>query len=233
VSPDDPSRSGDLARERAAVDLLRRRVVNVVGHELKLPVSTMRGLAEALTRATPDEVRDEIAPALIRSTARLERLVDDLLLASGIFTVLPVDPPELREVASAVERVWVQVGQGGDVAVEGDRDAHACTRGDALDRILAAVLDNAAKYGRPPVSVNIRSGDDTVVIDVTSGGTPGPDDLALVVEAFYRGEGAVTSAPGLGIGLAVASALAGQDGGRVSVRAEGDDMVASIELPVR
>ncbi|MDQ1372944.1 MAG: two-component system, OmpR family, phosphate regulon sensor histidine kinase PhoR, partial [Actinomycetota bacterium] len=152
---------------------------------------------------------------------------------SGIFTVLPVEPPELHDVAPAIERVWAEVGQGGDLHLEGDRDAQACTRGDALDRMLAAVLDNAAKYGRPPVSVALRSGDDLVVIDVTSSGTPGPDDLALAVEAFYRGEGAVTSAPGLGIGLAVASALAGQDGGRVSVRAEGGDMVASVELPVR
>jgi signal transduction histidine kinase len=71
-----------------------------------------------------------------------------------------------------------------------------------------------------------------VTIAVVSGGAPKPEDLALALEPFYRGEAAVTAAPGLGIGLAVANALATQDGGRVAVGAEGDTVVASVELPV-
>lgn len=220
----------DLERERAAVDLLRRRVVNVVGHELKVPVSTIRGLAASLAAASPDEIRDEIAPALVRNTARLERLVDDLLLASGIFTVLPVEPPVAQPVGPAIERVWAEVGRGLALAVEGDVDAEVHTRGDALDRMLAAVLDNAAKYGRPPITVTVTRGS-PVTVEVRSAGAPPPPDVSLAMEAFYRGEGAVTSAPGLGIGLPVAAALAAQDGGRVSVRAEDDVMVTTLELP--
>lgn len=226
---DDPA--DVIARERDRLDLLRRRLINVVGHELKLPVSTIRGLAEALGHATPTEIHDEIAPALARNCTRLERLVDDLLLASGVLTVLPVGRPRAQPVGPVVVRAWTQVGGTGELRVQGDPETAVLARSDALDRILAALLDNALKYGRPPMEVHVRNGEGMVAVDVKSGGAPGEDDLALALEPFYRGEAAVTSAPGLGIGLAVAAALAAQDGGRVEVRAEGDAVVATVELP--
>ena len=218
----------ELTRQREAVDLLRRRVVNVVGHELKLPASTIRGLAESLLHATPEQITSEIAPALVRSTARLERLIDDLLLASGIFTVLPVEPPASHDVDTAVARAVASCGE--TISIEGDRGCVVSARADALDRVLAVLVDNAVKYGRPPLVVRVRGGD-RVAVEVVSGGAPKPEDLALAVEAFYRGEAAVTAAPGLGIGLAVAAALAGQDGGTLTVRAEDDTVVATMELP--
>jgi signal transduction histidine kinase len=225
-----PDAIDDVARQRATVDLLRRRLVNVVGHELKLPVSTIRGLAESLQHATPEQITAEIAPALARSSARLERLVDDLLLASDVFTVLPVEPPRPCPVGPALERAAVTAGA--TLAVEGDRDAVVGARADALDRVLSALVDNAVKYGRPPVRVRVHETGATVVVEVVSGGAPASDDLALAPEPFYRGEAAVTAAPGLGIGLAVAAALAAQDGGRLALRAEDDTVVATVELPV-
>jgi signal transduction histidine kinase len=221
----------DLERERAAVDLLRRRIVNVVGHELKVPVSTIRGLAEALGRATPEEVRDELGPALVRYTARLERLVDDLLLASGVFTVRPVEAPASRALAPVVQEAWTEVGGTGSLAIDGAADTRALVRADALERILHEVLDNAVKYGRAPVAVRVDGSDGVARVEVSTAGAPGPDDVALATEPFFRGEGAVTAAPGLGIGLAVAAALASQDGGRVVVHAEGDRLVTVVELP--
>jgi signal transduction histidine kinase len=225
VEPD-----ADLARQRAEVDLLRRRVVNVVGHELKVPVSTIRGLALAIEASSPEMIRTEVGPALVRNTARLERLVDDLLLAAGVFTVLPVEPAAPREVGPVLERTWAALGGGGTLAVSGGADALVSTRGDALERMLSAVLDNAVKYGRAPVSVHVSAGE-TVTIEVRSNGAPRADDLALALEPFYRGEAAVMSTPGLGIGLAVAAALAAQDGGRIDVRADGNTVVATMELP--
>jgi two-component system sensor histidine kinase KdpD len=217
----------DTARD---VDLLRRRIVNVVGHELKVPVSTIRGLAESLAHATPEQISAEIGPALVRSTARLERLVDDLLLAAGVFTVRPVEPLEPAAVGPAIDGAMTLAGLDA-VVVEGDRDVTVSTRADAFGRALGALLDNAAKYGRPPVRVRIRPAEDVVAVDVVSGGAPKAEDLALALEPFYRGEAAVTAAPGLGIGLAVAAALAEQDGGRVTIHAENDTVVATVELP--
>jgi two-component system sensor histidine kinase KdpD len=220
----------DLTRQHERVDLLRRRLVNVVGHELKLPVSTISGLANALAHASDDEIRDVIAPALVRSAARLERLVDDLLLASGVMTVLPVAAPRPTPVGPALTAAWTTAGVPGAPSPT-PASAVALVREDALDRILAAVLDNAAKYGESPVETSVTSSGATVVISVSTGGVPGPADLENALEPFYRGEQAVTSAPGLGLGLAVAAALAEQDGGSVTIGAEDQRVVTSIVLP--
>jgi signal transduction histidine kinase len=229
VGEDEIDDIGDVARQRQDVDLLRRRVVNVVGHELKLPVSTIRGLAESLAHATPEQIANEIGPALARSSARLERLVDDLLLCAGVLTVLPVEPPAPKPVGDAIARALDATGLDA-VTVDGDRDVVVSARGDALDRILAVLFDNACKYGEPPIRVCIRPADGVVAVDVISGGAPKAEDLALALEPFYRGEAAVTASPGLGVGLAVAAALAEQDGGQVRIEADGDTVVATVEL---
>src|SRR5688572_14582423 len=99
------------------LDLLRRRVVNVVGHELRTPVTTVRGLAESLVDAPDDDTRQVLTDALVRSAVRLERLVDDLLLASGIFTASPVGDVADIDLADAVARAgWVAAVDGAATA---------------------------------------------------------------------------------------------------------------------
>ena len=71
-------REHDIEAALDALDLARRRFVNVVGHELRTPVTTLRGLSEELILATEEELRD-LAPAILRSARRVETLLDDLL----------------------------------------------------------------------------------------------------------------------------------------------------------
>ena len=203
------------------LDLLRRRVVNVIGHELRTPVTTVRGLAESLAEAPNDHA---LADALVRSAARLERLVDDLLLASGIFTAAPVGDKRDVDLNDAVRRA------GWPAAVEGDATARA--RSESVDRILEPIIDNARRHGEP---LEIRLGDagDVVVLDVESAGPEmGEGDVALLCEPFFRGEAAVMTAPGLGLGLAIARTVARYEGGDVHAHARsGGGLVVRVELP--
>jgi two-component system OmpR family sensor kinase len=206
----------------------------VVGHELRTPVTTIRGLVDALATAPVEEVRERIAPALGRLTARLERLLDDLLLAAGIMTALPVGAPVPHEVAPAVREAWAGLGLDPDrLVLGGDPGARVMAVPHGLARVLAAVLDNAAKYGQGPVEVDVAAGPAEVTVSVTSRGpTPPAADLAMAFEPFYRGEAAVMAAPGLGVGLPVARAIAAQVGGRVELdTAEGGGVVARVVLP--
>lgn len=205
----------------------------VVGHELRTPVTTIRGLAESLATATPAEVRERIAPALARLAARVERLLDDLLLAAGIMTALPAGAPAPEPVLAAIRSAWAALGQPEErLVVHGGGTVSALVAPGGLDRILGAVLDNAAKYGTGPVTVEVGVADGEVRIEVTSRGpTPPPSDLALAFEPFYRGEAAVTASPGLGVGLPVARAIAEQAGGRVELwAADGGGVVARVVL---
>ena len=222
--------SDDLTRERERLDLLRRRLVNVVGHELKLPVSTISGLANAIEHARDDEIREVIAPALVRNADRLERLVDDLLLASGVLTVLPVGEPQPTPVGPLLSDAWATAGLA-DTGPAAATSAVAKVRKGSLERILAAIFDNARKYGQPPVEVEVTAGGADVTITVATTGVPSAADIDNALEPFYRGEQAVTAAPGLGVGLAVAAALAAQDGGSVTIHGDGDRVVTTIVVP--
>lgn len=206
------------------LDLLRRRVVNVVGHELRTPVTTVRGLAESLIEAGDERTRTELATALVRSAVRLERLVDDLLLASGVFTASPVGELAPVDLADAVMRA------GWPAAVEGR--ATALARVVAVDRILDPIVDNARRHGEP-LEVRLGDGDDRVLIDVESTGPElAEGDATLLCEPFFRGEKAVMTAPGLGLGLAIARTIARAEGGDVHAHPRvGGGLVVRIELP--
>lgn len=219
---------GDEDRSRD-VDLLRRRVLNVVGHELRTPVSTLAGLATELETCDDDRVRDELVAAVARNARRLDRLVRDLLLAASIETVVPTDPPETIDLMAVARAVAT------GPAAEAEHHGKAIARGRpaAVRRAMSAILENASLYGLPPIVITGEQVNGVAAVEVASGGPQlGADELTLAVEAFFRGERAVTTAPGMGLGLALARTLARADGGELLVRAgvEGG-MVARLELP--
>ena len=203
----------DVEAALEALDLARRRFVNVVGHELRTPVTTLRGLSEELVNASDGEMR-ELAPAIVRSARRVETLLDELLLATDITTALPVGDPEPVDLVACAQATWDAVEAAGDLTLSGAHEAIVLMRPRAADIMLERVLDNAHRYGGPPFGFNADVNADRVQITVSSEGAElRPDDVHLAFELFYRGEGAVTSAPGFGLGLPVARALARQHDG--------------------
>ena len=98
----------------------------------------------------------------------------------------------------------------------------------------APIVDNARRHG-DPVEVRIEAHGDQVVVDVESGGPViEAGDAALLCEPFFRGEAAVMTAPGLGLGLAVARTVARYQGGDVHAHPRaGGGLVVRVELPRR
>ena len=227
--------TSELERRLAEVDALRRRVLNVIPHALRTPITTLRGLAEALPAASDEEVREQIGPALRRLAAQAEHLLDDMLIAAGYTTALPTTSPVATAVGPTVRRVWDELGGGLDLSVVGDEGTEVTAPDGSLFKMLVHLLDNAAKYGGDePVRVDVSDdagADGRVRIDIRTAGDA-PKDLEMLTEPFYRGEAAVVRASGLGVGLTVAEALAAQAGGSLVVLAgEDSGVVARLELP--
>jgi len=225
----------EVEHVRAEIDLLRRRVINVVGHELRTPVTTLRGLAELLGHAEDPQAEDELHEAIKRTARRIEGLLDDLLVATGVSTALPVGQQGPVSVATAARRAWGALDAlpaGKDLVVDGD--AAVVARPGVLERIFEAVLDNAVRYGAPPVRIDVAAGDRSAVVVVTDHGPGVPAaELGLVVEPFFRGERAVLEHHSLGLGLAVARALAEQHDGELAVRNRaGGGLEVELRLPV-
>lgn len=224
---------GPAHRSEADLDRLRRRVINVVGHELRTPVTTIRGLAELLGGGDSDP---EVAAALVREARRLESLLDQLLVAAGVSAALPVDQPAPVRLVPAITGIWAGLGARADLIVDSgpaDEGVAALAGPSALDQMLRALLDNAAAHGDPPVQVKVTGAAGRVQVTVESGGpVVPPEDVAMALEPFWRGERAVTARPGLGLGLPVAKAMAEHAGGSLMVSSRpGGGLIATLELP--
>lgn len=216
----------------AALNAARGRFVAVVGHELRTPVTTLRGLAEELEDADEATMR-ELSPAILRSARRVESLLDDLLLATDITTVLPVGEPEPIDLVTTAQATWDALEVGEDLELTGEPELMASLRPGAADTMLERVLDNARRYGQPPFRFHAAVGNGRVQVTVSSQGAElRPDDVHLAFELFYRGEAAVTSAPGFGLGLPVARALARQHDGELTIEPhDGGGLDVCIDLP--
>lgn len=222
----------EVAQALEALNRARGRFVAVVGHELRTPVTTLRGLIEELPNADLDTVR-ELTPALVRSARRVESLLDDLLLATDITTVLPVGEPEVIDLVATAQATWDALDVDTDLELIGDTEVEAWMRAGAGDTLLERVLDNARRYGKPPYRLHTETTDERIRLTVSSEGAElQPDDVHLAFELFYRGEAAVTSAPGFGLGLPVARALARQHNGELTIEPRpGGGLDVCIELP--
>lgn len=224
--------SSGVAGALEALNAARARFVAVVGHELRTPVTTLRGLAEELQIAEDDDL-DELRAAILRSARRVESLLDDLLLATDITTVLPVGEPEPIELMTTAQAIWDGFDVGDALELSGDTEVVAAMRPGAADTLLERVLDNARRYGKPPFRLAAERRGERVRLTMSSDGAElGPDEVHLAFELFYRGEAAVTSAPGFGLGLPVARALARQHDGELTLEPhDGGGLDVHIDLP--
>jgi two-component system phosphate regulon sensor histidine kinase PhoR len=222
----------EVVQALEALNRARGRFVAVVGHELRTPVTTLRGLVEELPNADLETIR-ELTPAIVRSARRVESLLDDLLLATDITTVLPVGEPEVIDLVATAQATWDALEVDADLELSGDTEVEARMRAGAGDTLLERVLDNARRYGKPPYRLHSEASDGRVRVTVSSEGAEmQPDDVHLAFELFYRGEAAVTSAPGFGLGLPVARALARQHDGELTIEPRaGGGLDVCIDLP--
>jgi two-component system, OmpR family, phosphate regulon sensor histidine kinase PhoR len=224
---------GAATRSEDELRAIRSRILNVVGHELRTPTTTLRGLADVLDRIDPATAADHVIPAIQRNAARLERLVDDLLIATGITTALPVGRPEPLNVNALVLVLWAEVGDPGGLSLRSPDGPHqALAHPKGVEGALHRILENAVRLGERPVTVTVTGDGSAVEVVVDSPGPAlHPEEVELAMELLFRGENAVMRAPGLGLGLPVARALVEHSGGELTVAArDGGGFLTTMRL---
>ncbi|HVB27978.1 MAG TPA: HAMP domain-containing sensor histidine kinase [Mycobacteriales bacterium] len=213
----------------------QRQLVADASHELRTPLTSLRTNVEVLhqVEALPPAERGAVLDGIVGQLEELSALVSDVVdLARGDATPEPVDEVAFdRIVEHAVDRArrhWPQVRFDLDLVPVLVRAAPG-----RLDRAVANLLDNAAKFSGAygPVQVSL-GGDGTLAIRDCGPGIP-EADLPLVFERFYRGDEA-RGLPGSGLGLAIVAQVAAASGGTISVANAADGgVVAQLRLPVR
>jgi len=233
----------DLSRIKQ-LERVRQEFVANVSHELKTPLTLLRGAAETLLDGgLEDEAhRRRFVEAIQRHAERLQRIVDDLLELARLEQP-GIQPGEgdvdLAALARGVAESFREAAAARGLALEVEvGTAPIPVRGDAamLERALANLVDNAVKYTQAG-SVRVAAGGsgETAWCEVrdTGPGIP-PEHLPRIFERFYRvDQGRSRELGGTGLGLSIVRHVAELHGGRVSVESElGRGSTFRVELPM-
>jgi signal transduction histidine kinase len=201
-------------------DDARRQFVADASHELRSPLATLTAAVEVADAEPGGRGWHELGPVVAAESARMQRMVDDLLLlskADGDALGVAHDDVDLDDVVGDVAR---RARRGSATSVEVDTvpvrlvgDAHR------LGQLAQNLVENATRLaGR--VEVRVRPGDDGGAVLVVDDDGPGiaPDDRERVFERFTRLDASrARHSGGSGLGLAIVHEIAAAHGGTVRV----------------
>jgi signal transduction histidine kinase len=223
--------AADLENEKQVRDAFLADVT----HELRTPLTVIQGTIETLQDGALDDRtgRQNLLEGMQRETARLARLVNDLLVLTRAdagalqLDLKPLDLPEL--VRQRCERFSVLAAENKVTLRVLDETGNAMPRtvmadADRLAQVLDNLLDNALRYSPTggEISVAIHREEEEALVSVIDQGTGIPaEHLERVFERFYRVEPARDRrSGGSGLGLAIARSLIEAQGGGISAKSE-------------
>ena len=217
----------ELQREALEAEALRRSdaaktaLLRAVSHDLRSPLTAINAAASGLENATlrlRDEDRRALLATILEESARLGRLVENLLDLSRLQAGAAQPSAELWPPEELIAQALGELAEGdARVMLELDEEVPP-VRVDAaqIERVLVNLIENALKYSPvdSPVRVSVEGRDGEVRLHVVDSG-PGiaTGERDRVFEPFHRSPGA--GARGAGLGLAIARGFAQANGGRV------------------
>ncbi|WP_107422301.1 sensor histidine kinase [Streptomyces lushanensis] len=236
----------DMAVHRARLEEQRKVMVSDVAHELRTPLSNIRGWLEAAQDglAEPDPA---FVSSLLEEAVQLQHIIDDLRdLAAADAGALrlhlePVGVADLLgQVAAAHQGLAETAGVTLAVPARTPDTARPTVRADPvrLRQAVSNLVSNAVRHTPPGGTVTLRShltdSGDEVVLEVSDTGSGIPaDDIPHVFDRFWRAEKSRNrSTGGSGLGLAIVLKLAEAHGGTAGVAStEGQGSVFTLRLP--
>ena len=239
--------AGELETRDAALrtsDALRRQMMADVSHELKTPLTAMRGYIETLRMpevALDAERRDRYFETIDRETRRLERIVKDLLdLAryehGGVVLQRRVfDIGRLFEnVAGRHERAAQTKAVTIRIQVEPPADQMVADP-DRIEQAIENLVSNALRHtpAGGTISLSATEADGVATLSVSDTGSGiAPEHLPHVFERFYKVDAArAAESTGSGLGLSITKAIIERHGGTIRVTSEPGRTTFTILLP--
>ncbi len=213
--------------EQENLTRLRQEFVGNISHELRTPVTVMRGSLEALCDhvVTEPEMVEKYHQELLRESVYMQRLVNDLLDLSRLQNTgfsMNIDTFNLYDCISDSVRSGRRIAAGRGITVDFESDATEVPYTGDYDRIrqmLLIVLDNGIKFTTDctnAVKVVLKEG----IVSVTNIGVGiQEEELPYIFERFYKSR-SETNKNGTGLGLAISKQIAIRHGIGISVRSK-------------
>lgn len=217
-----------------------REVTDNIAHDIKTPITRIRGLAEAeLNRASSWDSRRDLAADTMEECDQLLQMINTMLMiaeAESGAAKLSRNRVDLAGLVRDVSDLFRPVAEEKGIALVSDLPDRVLLCGDrsGLQRLMANLIENALKYThRGTVKVSIQEQDHHVSIVVQDTGVGiSEHDMPHLFKRLYRCD-ASRSQPGFGLGLSLAMAVARAHGGDIAVSSKtGEGSTFTVNLPL-
>jgi two-component system phosphate regulon sensor histidine kinase PhoR len=234
----------DITRFRRLENIRKDFVANV-SHELKTPITSIKGFVETLLDGALDNPQDaeRFLRIIAKQADRLHAIIEDLLSLSKIeqseeAADIELFDASLHEVLeTAINSCQPQATDRNiDVHLDCDPELLVRVNPPLLDQAIVNLLDNAIKYSEPGSRVDVAAttlhGEVTIAVRDSGVGIPS-EELPRIFERFYRVDKARSrKLGGTGLGLAIAKHIVNVHHGRITVESSvGKGSTFSIKLP--
>ncbi|HET9782950.1 MAG TPA: ATP-binding protein, partial [Candidatus Dormibacteraeota bacterium] len=220
-----------------AMDEQRRSFMADVTHELRTPLSVIRGQAEAISDGLYPADALHLAP-ILEATATLDRLVEDLrtlVLTDAGSLVLRKEPTDISALVKDTAETFRTQAQSKGISLTTDAGANV----PAVDvdparirQVIGNLLSNAIRHtpsgGSVKVAVGTSADQVSITVSDTGEGIP-PELLPHVFERFVKGP----NSTGSGLGLAIAHDIVVAHGGSIAAQSGSAGTTLSVGLPAR
>lgn len=224
--------------ERSRLERLQRDFLAMVTHDLRSPLTAVKGQAQLLRRRSGENAQTQKAlTSILDQVARMQTLIDDLAdvvrleageihLRMKAFDLVDLVHEEIGVLEKQTDRHIFRI-EAPDGSIVGSWDRQR------LGQVLQNLLTNAIKYSPDggEVVVRLEGGEDEarMVVSDEGVGIP-PDHLPQLFQRFYRAE--ATGAGGLGLGLYISQMLAAAHGGTITASSSlGEGSTFTVSLP--
>ncbi|MFN2157995.1 MAG: ATP-binding protein [Anaerolineae bacterium] len=222
----------DITREREIAQA-KNEFVSVVAHELRTPMTSIKGYTDLILQGALGEVNDEqrhFLRIVKANVDRLSELIGDLLDTARIEAGrirLEIEPIQVTSIVGEVCDSLAETirERGLELTVEADPDVPTVQADrNRLIQILMNLLSNAYRYtpSGGSITVSVRLTDDAVLVAVADSGIGiAPEDQERIFERFHRVDNEIVNRQtGTGLGLTIARSLVELHGGRLWLESE-------------
>ncbi|MGJ7511701.1 DUF4118 domain-containing protein [Variovorax sp. GT1P44] len=225
---------------------LRNALLGAISHDVRTPLTALIALAESLqTLPESTGAQRDAARAIVAQAHQLHALVNNLLDMARLESGIAGGAVNLRRDWQSVEEVVGSAIRAARPAL-GSMTVQTVLPPDLplvefdavlIERVLVNLLENAGKYGAPPIVVGARATDRALVLSVRDHGPGLPPALRgreqILFDKFTRGQ-AESATPGVGLGLAICKAVVSAHGGEITAaNAAGGGAEFTVTLPRR
>ncbi|MGG7097576.1 ATP-binding protein [Clostridium sardiniense] len=224
--------------EMKRLENIRTQFVANVSHELKTPLTSIKGFAETLKYVDDEETKNKFLDIIDKEAVRLTRLINDILVLSNLESNTIEEMEEFLpdDIIDDVVNILSDQASRKDIKVTFYRDNinYILGQRDKFLQMALNIIENAIKYSEEGAKVDIKSfsgnGYYNFIVKDTGIGIP-EDDLPRIFERFYRVDKARKSG-GTGLGLAIVKHIVKSFGGTIEVKSvlnEGTEFIFKIK----